>query len=396
MNGTDLSVAQREGFCAVADILGADSAASPGPLNPLDGKPEVVVVANGYLLVLDSGTGKILRSQNLQDGTSATFDCVGSSTKCVSGGSPNIDDFDGDGYPEVATAMQKFYQVVDFQAPEATNCPAWPAALDKSGAPPQTNPVRNPGAACKADADCNAGAVCNEKIGSCVCLHNGWKRNTEDDSSAVTSSSVFDFNGDGAAEVVYSDECYFRVYNGTNGGVYLQVPAVNRTLVDNPVVADVDNDGNAEIVIVQNNAALQCGTDNLDKWPTGSGTVAKTALPNGIEVFGDSSDAWVAARRVWNEHAYHVTNVLESGRIPAHEPESWKPWNGRFYNTYRSQPRNYDVAPDLTPTGVQVFSPNVACGKLSDEIQITALVRNQGDLRVGPGVTVEFFGISAR
>jgi hypothetical protein len=40
-----------------------------------------------------------------------------------------------------------------------------------------------------------------------------------------------------------------------------------------------------------------------------------------------------------------------------------------------------------------VFSPNVACGKLSDEIQITALVRNQGDLRVGPGVTVEFIGI---
>ena len=42
-----------------------------------------------------------------------------------------------------------------------------------------------------------------------------------------------------------------------------------------------------------------------------------------------------------------MTNVTEGGSIPLHEPESWKPYNGRIYNTYRSQPRNYGVAPDL-------------------------------------------------
>lgn len=400
VNGATLSVAQKEGFCAVADVLGAVTAHAPGPSNPLDGVPEVIVVANGYLLVLDSATGTLLRQMNLQDGTSETFDCVAGTDgeECVSGGSPNVDDFDGDGYPEVATAMQYFYQVVDFQAPDAQSCPAWPDSLDNSGAPPQTNPPRQPGGTdsngtCKADTDCSTGAVCNEKIGRCVCLHNGWKRTTEDDSSAVTSSSVFDFNGDGAAEVVYSDECYFRVYDGTNGGVYMQLPVVNRTLTDNPVVADVDNDGNAEIVVVQNNAAQQCKLTSLQKWPLGTGTVTRDSLPNGIEVFGDQSDTWVAARRIWNEHAYHVTNVLESGGIPIHEPESWKPWNGRLYNTYRSQPRNYDVAPDLIPTGIQVFSPNVACGTLSNEILITVLIKNQGDLRVGPGVVLAFDGI---
>ncbi len=397
VNGTALSAGQREGFCAVADVLGANTADAPGPNNPLDAVAEVIVVANGYLLVLESATGKILRQMNLQDGTTATFDCVGGTVNCVSGGAPNVDDFDGDGFPEVATAMQLFYQVVDFQAPN-TSCPAWPNRLDAAGAPPQTNPARNPGGldangTCKDNTDCAAGAVCNRQIGQCVCLHNGWKRNTEDDSSAVTSSSVFDFNGDGAAEVVYADECYFRVYNGTNGGVYLQLPSVNRTLVDNPVVADVDNDGNAEIIAVQNSAYQQCGQTSLNTWPIGSGTVTRDSLPNGIEVYGDQSDTWVAARRVWNQHAYHVTNVLESGAIPMHEPESWKPWNGRLYNTYRSQPRNYDVAPDLVPTGIQVFSPNVACGTLSNEIQITVLVKNAGDLRVGPGVVLQFFGI---
>jgi hypothetical protein len=117
-----------------------------------------------------------------------------------------------------------------------------------------------------------------------------------------------------------------------------------------------------------------------------------TSLPNGIEVWGDPSDVWVAARRVWNEHGYHVTNVTEGGQIPVHEPESWRPLNGRFYNTYRSQPRNYGVAPDLTLTAIQISSPNKACGELSDEIEISVLVKNAGDLRVGPGVQISFSG----
>ncbi|MGE5787684.1 MAG: hypothetical protein ACM3ZE_24030, partial [Myxococcales bacterium] len=115
-NGTALSEGQREGFCAVADVLGAAAAEPPGPSNPLDGTPEVIVVANGYLLVLESTTGKLLRQMNLQDGTTSTFNCAEEQVNCVSGGAPNVDDFDGDGFPEVATAMQYFYQVVDFQA----------------------------------------------------------------------------------------------------------------------------------------------------------------------------------------------------------------------------------------------------------------------------------------
>ena len=83
-------------------------------------------------------------------------------------------------------------------------------------------------------------------------------------------------------------------------------------------------------------------TDRCDDDPGG--------IPTGPErhrVWGDPTDTWVSARRIWNQQAYHVTNVTEGGGIPAHEPESWKPWNGRIYNTYRSQPRSYGVAPDL-------------------------------------------------
>src|SRR5690606_15623281 len=74
------------------------------------------------------------------------------------------------------------------------------------------------------------------------------------------------------------------------------------------------------------------------------------------------------------------------------EPESWRPYGNRLYNTYRSQPRSFGVAPDLALTAMQISSPDVACGELSDEILIAVEVRNEGDLRVGPGVVLTFYG----
>jgi len=38
-------------------------------------------------------------------------------------------------------------------------------------------------------------------------------------SSNVTGSSVFDFDANGAAEVVYADECFLRMYDGSTGTV---------------------------------------------------------------------------------------------------------------------------------------------------------------------------------
>jgi hypothetical protein len=75
------------------------------------------------------------------------------------------------------------------------------------------------------------------------------------------------------------------------------------------------------------------------------------------------------------------------------EPASWLPLGNRYYNTYRSQPRSYGVAPDLVITAIQVSSPDAACGELSETLVISAEVRNQGDLRVGPGVVVAFEGV---
>jgi hypothetical protein len=70
------------------------------------------------------------------------------------------------------------------------------------------------------------------------------------------------------------------------------------------VVADVDRDGSAEIVVVSNRNV--------------AGDLAPT-----VQVFEDAFSRWVPARRIWNQHAYHVTNIDESGALPLRERPSW-------------------------------------------------------------------------
>jgi hypothetical protein len=42
-----------------------------------------------------------------------------------------------------------------------------------------------------------------------------------------------------------------------------------------------------------------------------------------VQVIKDRQDRWIQARRIWNQHTYHVTNVREDGTIPAREAPSW-------------------------------------------------------------------------
>ncbi len=373
----DAGVAQ-EGFCAVADVFGAADA-PPGPGNPLDGVPEVLVITNGRLAVYDGPSGRLrdLRDVSGRDGDDR-------------GGAPNVDDFDGDGFPEVGSAFELGYEMVDFQPPTAA-CPAWPARFVDGADPPEANPARDPGGDCAAADDCAPGAVCGGD-GRCVCLHNGWRRATEDDSSRVTGSTLFDFNGDGAAEVIYNDECWFRIYDGRSGRVLFKEPSESRTRIEHPIVADVDNDGNAEIAFTVSNESGFCSERDDPAPPPFEGALANT-YNNGLEVWGDPADRWVSARRIWNQHAYHVTQVAESGAVPLLEPRGWEDYNGRSYNTYRSQPRSFGVAPDLTVAAVQFTSPDAACGTLSETLELSARIANVGDLRVGPGVIVAFEGL---
>src|SRR5690606_1289665 len=100
----------------------------------------------------------------------------------------------------------------------------------------------------------------------------------------------------------------------------------SRTLIEYPVVADVDNDGSAEIVVVSNET-----TKNVADGIT-------------VQVIRDKGDRWIQARRIWNQHTYHVTNVREDGTIPPFEVPSWK-----SLNTYRTNAQIEGGKPCLPP-----------------------------------------------
>ena len=69
-------------------------------------------------------------------------------------------------------------------------------------------------------------------------------------------------------------------------------------------VAVIDNDGSAEIVVVSNGG---------NQPP--------------VQVIRDVEDRWIQARRIWNQHAYHVTNVREDSTIPQFQVPSWQTLN---------------------------------------------------------------------
>jgi len=131
-----------------------------------------------------------------------------------------------------------------------------------------------------------------------------------DDSSGIAAGTAFDFLGDGTAEAMYADQYDMFIFDGS-GGVLLQTPRASGTLSEYPVVADIDNDGSAEIVVVSN-------------------TVYDETSPT-VQVIRDVEDRWIQARRIWNQHTYHVTNVREDGTIPQHEIPNWT-----LFNTFRT------------------------------------------------------------
>jgi hypothetical protein len=301
-----------------------------------DGTPEVAFVANGSLWILDAATGVTELGPLALPGTG-------------SGGPPTVADFDGDGTPEIGVAKATFYVV---------------AKPDYAG-------------------------------GQLAVL---WSTPNHDLSSSVTGSSVFDFEGDGRAEVIYADECYLWVFDGETGGVRFATSHTSFTATEASLVADVDGNGRSELIMVSNRAD-----------PSASGWGCKDAMGNpvvingvpwvpgpeiadayhGLAVFGDVANSWVGTRTLWNQHTYHVSNVCDDrddacpppnlyGSIPTNETPNWTlPW----LNNFRQNVQDAGIfnAPDA------VLTLQVPC---EDPLVAKVSLRNQGLASLPDGVVV--------
>lgn len=317
-----------DGYPAVVDLDG-------------DGEPEVVLAANAQLMALDGQTGELFCGVDPTDAACQADPAMrtpplpipGATVANNRGGPPTVADFDADGRPEVGIAGGYSYTVYDLNR------------TDENIVQPAGDPVPQPGA-----------------------LFRIWSRDTQDISSNATGSSVFDFQGDGAAEVVYADECFMRVYSGTDGTVQLELANSSATIHEYPLVVDVDADGNSEILIVANEKACPGATPR-----------------HGLYVYGDANDEWVPTRRVWTQHTYHVSNATSDGNVPFVESDNW---TTPGLNNYRQNVQGDGVfnAPDLT-VDLSVGLDQCSLGN----IVLLARVSNLGALGVPPGAEVYFY-----
>jgi len=301
------NTAAPDGFVAVADMT-------------RDGHPDVISISNGNARVLNGVDGAVVFGPVPIPGGGQ-------------GGAPTVADFDGDGRPEFAAAGKGNYAVYDL------DCAGDPVPLDL----------------------CSTGR--NDGI--------LWSVVVQDISSSVTGSSVFDFEGDGKAEVVYNDECHLYILSGQDGSELLKLANSSRTAAEYPLIVDVDADGNSEFIVPAND-------DKIVRDGCAVGT-------HGLFAFGDTNDKWVRTRQVWNQHTYHVTNVEASGAIPAQEANSW---SGNGLNNYRQNVQGEGVfnAPDLSVAGLSVNTSSCPSA-----ITIQAQIANTGSLGVNAGVPVGFY-----
>ncbi|MBU0607232.1 MAG: VCBS repeat-containing protein, partial [Armatimonadetes bacterium] len=211
-----------------------------------------------------------------------------------------------------------------------------------------------------------------------------WSQPSKDQSSNVTGSSVFDFDADGAAEAVYADECFLRIYEGATGKVLFSAARSSGTTYENPVIVDVDGDFRTEIVSAVNDYAGTLGCPATDPlFPA-----ATFEVNHGIVVLRDETDRWAASRPVWNQHAYAVTHVNDDGTIPKTSQVKLN-WKEPGLNNFRQNVQGGLEAlgvPDLTAGG------DVGMVQCQGTVAtIEAKVCNRGTLPMVSGTKVTFY-----
>ncbi len=160
------------------------------------------------------------------------------------------------------------------------------------------------------------------------------------DPSAVTVSSVFDFCGNGAAEVIYRDQDSLYIFDGPTGNVKFQTLCKSATHIEMPVIVDVDADGQTEMLIT-------CGP---------------TALTGNVVAFKSANAPWSKSRPVWNQHAFFNTNINDDLSIPLQQQNPNIVGDSVIMNTFLNQYSNpIFPIPDLklTDLNVECFDPFV-------------------------------------
>ncbi|MCG9581930.1 FG-GAP-like repeat-containing protein [Vibrio tubiashii] len=142
-----------------------------------------------------------------------------------------------------------------------------------------------------------------------------WTVPNDDSTSGKIGVSAFDFTGNGIDEVLVQDQFKVRILDGRSGLALAEIANSTGSLWEFPVVADLAGDNDAELVIVANDYDERYSTNH------------------GVYVYNSDDDdkPWKNATRIWNQHAFYLSNINQDGTLPDKYEPSWL-----THNTYRS------------------------------------------------------------
>ncbi|MDR1594350.1 MAG: right-handed parallel beta-helix repeat-containing protein, partial [Prevotellaceae bacterium] len=150
------------------------------------------------------------------------------------------------------------------------------------------------------------------------------------DGSDNTGISMFDFNNDGASDLCYQDQHSLRVISpkkgnidyvdinataGTNASILFNEAVNSYTAFEPPVIADVNLDGSADIVVVHSSSST-CSRGKIRVYEHASGT-----------------PMWAPCPPVWNQGMYDPLQINENLTVPALPQSMLTPYKDKDDNT---------------------------------------------------------------
>ncbi|MDR3141845.1 MAG: VCBS repeat-containing protein, partial [Tannerellaceae bacterium] len=156
------------------------------------------------------------------------------------------------------------------------------------------------------------------------------------DTSGNTGFTMFDFDNDGLMEICYRDEANLRIIKASTpyvtqnesdpNIVLFKQPAISYTGFEYPVIADIDNDASAEVIVIGKNNSV------------------RTEAYGYVYAFGNGSgDKFAPALPVWNQFMYDPFKInpdLTTPVGPARNRLDYK-----YHKRVDSSPAIFDFQP---------------------------------------------------
>lgn len=206
------------------------------------------------------------------------------------------------------------------------------------------------------------------------------------DSSGSTGITLFDFNQSGKAQLVYRDQANLRILSAVPGvggsvGTFSDEATISGvtsgTYFESAVVADVDNDGAAEIITTGGDSGVPT---------TGTLRIYKSG----------NSFSWAPARKVWNQYSYNVVNINDDLTVPQYRMNQARIFSynedGTPHQPYNNSLQQQTILDQngnpFRPLPYAVWTSEPTYTRANDQITITASIANKGDVDLNTPIVI--------